>query len=185
MEEARRDKPPCKPKNQDRREREYLTLEEVTKLIDCAGQTGRHGARDAILIQMAFEHGLRTSEIAGLQWSDIDLDNGTLTLKRAQQSSCFTHELPAEEKIALLKLRNETPARYPFVFRSERKGQLKPRVIHAIIARAGVLAGIEFPIHPQMLRNSKGHQMAAGGADTKTINQYIGSLRKLDRKSPH
>jgi type 1 fimbriae regulatory protein FimE len=49
-------------RNTDRRSREYLTPDEVAKLIDQAGKLGRHGQRDAALLALAYRHGLRVSE---------------------------------------------------------------------------------------------------------------------------
>lgn len=37
-----------------------------------------------------------------------------------------------------------------------------------------MLAGIEFPIHPQMLRHAKGCQLASKGIDTRAIQAYFG-----------
>ncbi len=46
--------------------------------------------------------------------------------------------------------------------------------MHKIIARAGVEAGIEFPVHPHMLRHAKGYQLASHGIDTIAIQAYLG-----------
>jgi type 1 fimbriae regulatory protein FimE len=34
---------------------------------------GRHGARDAALILIAYRHGLRVSELMSLRWGQVDL----------------------------------------------------------------------------------------------------------------
>jgi site-specific recombinase XerC len=56
-------KSPRKPRNQDARPREYLTADEVDRLMKAAKSTGRHGHRDATLILLAYRHGLRVSEL--------------------------------------------------------------------------------------------------------------------------
>src|SRR5215831_20363804 len=48
--------PPAKPKNADRRTREYLMPTEVERLIGAARQVGRHGHRDATLILLMYRH---------------------------------------------------------------------------------------------------------------------------------
>jgi type 1 fimbriae regulatory protein FimB len=65
---------PARTRNQ--RTREYLTPEEVDKLLETAknGAT-RNPARDYCLLGMMFRHGLRVSEAIGLRLADIDLDH--------------------------------------------------------------------------------------------------------------
>ncbi len=62
----------------------------------------------------------------------------------------------------------------PYVFVSERKTPLTPHTVRKIVARAGRQAGIEFPIHPHMLRHATGYKLANDGQDTRAIQQYLG-----------
>ena len=52
--------------NSKYRSREHLTQSEVEKLIEAA-KTNRHGHRDATMLLVAFRHGLRASELCGLE----------------------------------------------------------------------------------------------------------------------
>ena len=45
--------PPRRQKNTDLRSREYLTQDEVARLVDAAGKTGRHRYRDRRLSLLA------------------------------------------------------------------------------------------------------------------------------------
>jgi type 1 fimbriae regulatory protein FimB/type 1 fimbriae regulatory protein FimE len=42
-----------------------------------------------------------------------------------------------------------------------------------IVARAGRVAGIEFPVHPHILRHAAGYKLANDGQDTRAIQQYL------------
>src|ERR1700733_728008 len=59
--------PPTRPKNEDLREREHLRPEEIERLIEAA-RGNRYGSRDALMILMAYRHGLRASEVTDLKW---------------------------------------------------------------------------------------------------------------------
>jgi integrase len=74
--------PPAKPKNADRRAREYLMPTEVERLIGAARQVGRHGHRDATLILLMYRHGLRVAEVSSLRWTHIDLPTALLHVRR-------------------------------------------------------------------------------------------------------
>jgi type 1 fimbriae regulatory protein FimB/type 1 fimbriae regulatory protein FimE len=42
------------------------------------------------------------------------------------------------------------------------------------VARAGAAAGLDFPVHPHMLRHSTGFKLANDGQDTRAIQHYLG-----------
>ena len=47
-----------RPPNSELRTREHLTADEVEQLIEAAG-ANRHGPRDALMVLLAYRHGLR------------------------------------------------------------------------------------------------------------------------------
>ena len=74
--------PPRRRTNAESRPREYLTPDEVERLMNAAGSLGRHGHRDRTLILLAFRHGLRVSELVALRWDMVDLKKGLLHVSR-------------------------------------------------------------------------------------------------------
>lgn len=166
-------KPPTKPRNKDRRAREHLTPDEVEKLITVAGKLGRHGHRDATMIRMAYRHGLRVSELVALRWSQIDLKDALLHVRRKKNGIDSTHPLHAPELRALRRL-PRAKAETSYVFISERKAPLSEITFRRIVARAGVAAKLGMPIHPHMLRHSTGFKLANDGHDTRAIQHFLG-----------
>ena len=47
-----------------------------------AKRLGRHGHRDATMIQLAYRHGLRVAELIALRWDQVDLLDGLLHVRR-------------------------------------------------------------------------------------------------------
>jgi type 1 fimbriae regulatory protein FimB/type 1 fimbriae regulatory protein FimE len=43
-----------------------------------------------------------------------------------------------------------------------------------LIRKAGKVAGLQFPVHPHMLRHGCGYYLAAKGVDTRAIQDYLG-----------
>jgi type 1 fimbriae regulatory protein FimB/type 1 fimbriae regulatory protein FimE len=160
-------------RNKDLRSREYLTPEEIDKLILAANRVGRHGHRDSTMILVAYRHGLRVSELVALRWEQIDLKQGQLHVKRLKNGIPSTHPLRGPEIRALRKLQRDYPET-PYVFVTERKSSLTTSTFRKIIARAGKEASIEMPLHPHMLRHSTGFKLANDGHDTRAIQHYLG-----------
>jgi len=164
--------PPLRKTNKESRSREYLTPDEVDRLMVAAKSVGRHAHRDATLILMAYRHGLRVSELVALRWDMVDLKQGLLHVARLKNGVESVHPIRGPELRALRKLQREYSSAYLFV--TERKGPLTTSTVRKIIARAGEKAKIGLPVHPHMLRHSTGYKLANDGHDTRAIQHYLG-----------
>src|ERR1700733_16017698 len=88
--------PPRRPPNRELREREHLTDAEVEQLVDAA-HANRHGTRDALMILMAYRHGLRAAEVTDLKWEQVDFDRGEIHVNRLKGGLPSTHPLTGRE----------------------------------------------------------------------------------------
>jgi integrase len=165
---------PTRPKNAAVRSREYLTPGEVDRLARAASSVGRHGHRDMCLIRLAAQHGFRVSELVGLRRDAIDLDNGLIHCARSKNGIPSTHPLGGREVRDLRKLLRSVPEASRFVFVSERGGPLTRSTVSKLVARAGELAGLGFPVHPHQLRHAAGFRLANQGRDTRSIQLWLG-----------
>jgi site-specific recombinase XerD len=166
-------KPPMKPKNSERRTREYLTEQEIEHLRSIARKQGRNGHRDDTLILMMFRHGLRVSEVITLRWEQVDLKQGLLHVRRLKQGIPATHPLQGIQLRALRQLQRDY-LDTPYVFVSERKTPLTARTVYHIITRSGESSNLKLTVHPHMLRHSTGFYLANKGHDTRAIQAYLG-----------
>jgi type 1 fimbriae regulatory protein FimE len=165
--------PPLRRRNSEVRSREHLTLDEVERLIDATGKTGRHRHRDRTLILIAFRHALRVSELVSLRWDQVDLKQGLLHVNRVKNGSPSTHPLRGSEIRALRRLLRDYPET-PYVFVTERKGPLTTSSVRKMVTRTGEMAKLGFPVHPHMLRHACGFYLANEGHDTRAIQHYMG-----------
>ena len=162
---------PTRLANSKHRSREHLTPSEVEKLIEAA-KTNRYAHRDATILLVAFRHGLRASELCGLEWSQVDFTGATLHVRRVKNAGA-THPIRGDEMRALRKLQREAP-KSPFVFVNERGTPFSPDGFNWLVKRAGQKAGLPFQVHAHMLRHSAGYKLAGDGHDTRAIQDYLG-----------
>jgi integrase len=164
---------PVRKPNAEYRSREYLTEQEVERLIKAA-KDNRYGDRDSTMVLVAYRHGLRVSELVDLRWDQVDLNAAILHVRRVKQGSPATHPLTGVELRALRKLQRDQEIKSPFVFISERGTPFSKRGFQAMVDRAARVAGFDMKIHPHMLRHSCGYKLANDGVDTRTIQAYLG-----------
>jgi hypothetical protein len=125
---------PQRVPNAQLRTREHLTADEIEKLIEAAGRN-RHGHRDALMVLLAFRHGLRAAEAVDLRWEQVDFKTASLHVRRAKNGTPATHPLSGREMRELRRHQRESPAS-PFVFVSERGAPLSAPGFSRMIERA-------------------------------------------------
>jgi integrase len=160
--------------NAQLRTREHLTTGEVEKLIDSAS-SNRQGQRDALMVLLAFRHGLRAAEVCDLRWEQIDFATATLHVRRIKNGTPATHPLTGREMRALRKHQREsglTPR--AFVFVSERGAPLSAPGFSRMVERAGRAAKLGIKVHAHMLRHACGYALANAGHDTRALQAYLG-----------
>lgn len=164
---------PRRRPNKVLRSREYLTPDEVARLVASAGASGRHRARDGALLTLMYRHGLRVSEAIALRWEQVDLKAGLLHVNRLKNGVASTHPLRGPELRLLRWLRRGYPEG-PYLFTSERGGPMTSSNVRKLVSRAGQAAGLPFTVHPHMLRHACGFKLANDGHDTRALQHYLG-----------
>ena len=161
--------PPRRLPNAARRPREYLTADEVERLITAARtRPGRHGHRDATMILLAYRHGLRASELIGLRWDMLDLAQGHLHVQRLKNGRPSVHTVRGTELRALRRLQREQRPPSPYLFTTERRTPMSAAGFRKQLAVIGLAAKPPFPVHPHMLRHGCA-ALANGRHDTRAI----------------
>lgn len=157
--------PPRKTPFLDRREREFLYLEEVDALI-AATQNTRSPIRNQALALLLFCQSLQPVELCWLRWSDVNFTQRTITVVRNRKSAHRQFQpvvnlqalcLPEVDLLEQLYEQRTTE----WIFASERKQRLSDRSLHHIIQQAGALALLPIPVHPYMLRRTGLYYRAA------------------------
>jgi len=139
----------------------YLSPSQVDDLIKSTS-----GKRDALMISLAYHHGLRVSELIALEWSAIDLKGGTISIRRSKGGVDGAQHLARHDRQQLARLKAEE-LDDRFVFVSKRHGLYQPMSRDAfakMLATVGERAGIDRRLcHPHALRHAAGHALANSG----------------------
>ena len=163
---------PLRRPNAELRTREHLTKNEVERLIEAAA-ANRAGSRDALMILLAFRHGLRASEVCDLRWEQVDFRAAALHVRRTKGGTPATHPLTGRELRALRRHQREAP-KAAFVFVSERGAPLSAPGFSRMVERAGREAKLGIKVHAHMLRHACGFALANAGVDTRALQAYLG-----------
>lgn len=164
-----------KPKQKDRGAPKFLTKREVDHLIQVAYKTGNKALRkrNALLLRMLFQHGLRRTEAINLPWNQINLLDSQLVIYRAKNGKVCHHPIP-EVELRQLNAHKKTCNPGPYVFTSHFGTPFSPSGIKILIDTIAAKSDIPYAVHPHMFRHACGYWLANNGEDTRAIQEYLG-----------
>ena len=156
------------------RPKNFLTPGEITRLLKGAKKS-RYPVRDQAIILMLYHHGLRETELCRLCVTDIDLKSAQLWVKRLKNGLSTQHPVSGEELRLIKRYLSSKPdtLSMPWLFITERGGQLGRHTVIYIVSKAAERAGLG-KVTPHMLRHSCGYYLANKGYDNRLIQDYLG-----------
>jgi type 1 fimbriae regulatory protein FimB len=159
---------------------EYLTTDEIDKLLAASKASSRNPVRDYCMLLLMFRHGLRVSELCSIKLSDISVETKEFHVTRLKGCDGGPHELyngesPAIRAWLVERAKMNPPADCDTLFISERRKPLSRCTVWLLIAQVAREAGLEhLEIHPHMLRHSCGYALVNKGTDIRIIQGYLG-----------
>ncbi|MBR0129698.1 MAG: tyrosine-type recombinase/integrase [Firmicutes bacterium] len=158
---------------------EYLSIEEVERILDAPSLEDAKSKRDKALLELMYATGMRATEISMANVDDLDLKIGFIScttegktrivpIGRIAKAALESYLAGPREEL----LRGDENSRALFVnFQGQR---ISRQGIWKIIKFYGEKAGIDKPLSPQILRNSFAVHMVQNGADIRTIQDLLG-----------
>ncbi len=164
----------------DRRLPEYLTIQELKRLLEAPGADNPQGMRDSAILELIYASGMRLSELAGLNADQVKLDSGEI--KVVGKGSRERVVLIGEMAIEAIKryLRDGRPRLvYPkkdtsALFLNRYGTRISGRMIQKTLNRYAAKAGIKKHVYPHLLRHSFATHMLDGGADLRVVQELLG-----------
>ena len=167
---------PKRLRNAELRTREYLTPEEVERLISQAAKLGRHGSRDGALLMLAYRHGLRVSELCQLKGTDIDSGRMVIQVRQGKGKRDRLVGL-SPDLLPLLRRYWKQYQLQSWLFPGQRVTEPLTRMgVTHICKRAGREARIKKTVYPHLLRHSFATHLLKGRADIRQIQKLLGHV---------
>ena len=161
-----------------RKDVEYLTVEEMNRLLDAPDDSIR-GLRDKALFELMYATGLRATEICRLRLADINFRIGFVNVDSDKKPRVVPIGRPAR---AALKAYIER-SRKQLLGDKEDDGILFLSYLGDILTRQGIWKILRFyeekteldgKLSPQIIRNTFAAHMIQNGADLKSLQELLG-----------
>jgi site-specific recombinase XerD len=161
---------------------DVLDVEQIRALLKACDGKAFENRRDAALIRLLYDTGIRLAECAGLTLSDVDLaDRREVTVlgKGRKERSVPFGATTAQALGRYLRVRRQHPGADREVFWLGLRGPMTASGIRQTLERRGIEAEIG-PVGPHRLRHSFAHAwLAAGGEETDLMRLAGWSSRQM------
>ena len=162
---------------------EAVTVEQIAALLDQPFPATPTGLRDNAILEVLYGCGLRVSELCGLDFSSLLLDEGLVRV-RGKGGKERIVPLLGTARAALEKYLDEgrpylhtkgqdAPKEPAAVFLNARGGRLTRRAVCKMVETYGKRVGLE-GLHPHTLRHSFATHLLEGGADLRILQEMLG-----------
>lgn len=163
----------------ERKEIEYLSLQEIDRLLESPDDSVR-GVRDRAILEVLYATGIRVSELIDLNMDSINLRMGFVTcdgtgsrariipLGRPSRAALEAYVYDARPQL----IRDNTEEQALFVNQYGRR--ITRQGLWKILRDYGEKAELEHSLTPHTLRNSFAVHMLQNGADLKSLQELMG-----------
>ena len=152
---------------------QVLDVDEAGALVE-TDSGGKLAVRDRAMLELFYSSGLRLSELVGLHWLDLNLDDGevrvlgkggkTRIVPVGRHAVAALRALGAEEGMA-----TDSP-----IFRGRGGAPINPRTVQLRMKTLALQQGIPKHIHPHLLRHTFASHMLESSGDLRAVQELLG-----------
>jgi tyrosine recombinase XerC len=152
---------------------QFLTEEEVSRLIESSLPKDEMGLRDRAILETFYSTGMRISELVSLSQDDLDFIGGIVKLKgkgKKERIAPIGDKAIASLRDYLEKRKKQTSA----VFLNKRGARITDRGVRNIVGKYLKASGMKQGVSPHTLRHSFATHLLNRGADLRTVQELLG-----------
>ena len=156
-----------------------LSEDEVEGLLEAPDIKTDVGIRDRSMLELLYACGLRVSELVGIQLTEVILSDGVI---RVTGKGSKTRLIPmGEEAVDWIKkylaesrqnILNKQTSKFLFV--TNRGGEMTRQAFWYLIKKYALMANIEKPMSPHILRHAFATHLINHGADLRVVQMLLG-----------
>jgi integrase/recombinase XerC len=152
---------------------QVLDVDEAAALVE-TDSGGKLAVRDRAMLELFYSSGLRLSELCGLRWLDLNLDEGEVrVLGKGSKTRIVPVGRHAVAALRALGAEEGTPADSP-IFRGRGGAPINPRTVQLRMKTLALQQGIPKHIHPHLLRHTFASHMLESSGDLRAVQELLG-----------
>jgi len=165
---------------QEKRLPKFLSVEDVSRLLQTPDDTTLLGARDRAMLEVLYSTGIRVSELVDLNIGDVDFEGQLVHIrgkgKKQRNTPIGPTALGAIGRYLELKRADARNATFDQIalFVNKHGQRLSTRSVRRKLDKYLSIAGLDPSVSPHTLRHSFATHMLDKGADLRSVQELLG-----------
>ncbi|MGH8125853.1 MAG: tyrosine recombinase XerC [Rhodanobacteraceae bacterium] len=156
-----------------RRLPDVLDVDEAARLVEVTAGDPL-ALRDRAMLELLYSSGLRVSELCGVRWRDLDVEQGLLRVTgKGNKTRIVPVGRMALEALAALRDSQAAGADEP-VLRGRAGKPLTPGAVRAAIKRRARSQGVWKRVYPHLLRHSCASHLLESSGNLRAVQEMLG-----------
>nr|MBN2278925.1 site-specific tyrosine recombinase XerD [candidate division Zixibacteria bacterium] len=158
---------------------DYLSVEEVGRILDCPDEKTDTGIRDKAILELLYGAGLRISELIDLKMSAVYDEIGFLKIvgkgskERLVPFGRYARQA-VEKYLTQIREKKRSSITSDILFLSRLNKKFSRTGVWKIVRKYACQAGVTKDVTPHTFRHSFATHMIEGGADLRTVQELLG-----------
>lgn len=155
-----------------------LTEDELQNLVSTYDDTNYEGSRDALILELLYNTGIRRAELISIAIDDLDFANALLKVIGKRNKARLIPLLPnvVNRIQSYLNFRSQQIGanRSQYLFINARGQAMNPSKIYSCVTKFLSMVSTKKKLSPHVLRHSFATHLLNRGADINTIKELLG-----------
>lgn len=154
---------------------DVLTAAERTRLLEALKSSSFLQKRNALMVRLMLHCGLRSAEVTAIQVKHADFASGRLLVKNGKGGKDRIVGVPDEDLSLIKQFVSDTagsPDALLFVTRTGKR--IDTRFLRAMVAAAGMRAGLHKRLHCHLLRHSMATDLLRKTKNLRVVQESLG-----------
>ena len=130
--------------------------------------------RAVLMIELLYSCALRVSELVGINFEDIDMDEGFVKVMGKGGKARFTPM--GQTTIDVLKryIKQRPNCATNALFINQNNTRISTRTVQNVVKKRALQVGISINVHPHMLRHAAATHFLQSSHDLRTVQEFLG-----------
>ena len=130
--------------------------------------------RAVLMIELLYSCALRVSELVGINFEDIDMDEGFVKVMGKGGKARFSPMGQATIDVLKRYIKQRPNCATNALFINQNNTRISTRTVQNVVKKRALQVGISINVHPHMLRHAAATHFLQSSHDLRTVQEFLG-----------
>ena len=130
--------------------------------------------RAVLMIELLYSCALRVSELVGINFEDIDMDEGFVKVMGKGGNARFSPMGQTTVDVLKRYIKQRPSSATNALFINQNNTRISTRTVQNVVKKRALQVGISINVHPHMLRHAAATHFLQSSHDLRTVQEFLG-----------